>query len=342
MFFENNLQFYKTTFCYQEKRCWRRYIYLWIYYAIYEELEMKDIDRARQVYKACLDNIPHKTFTFAKVWVMFAKFEIREKRLDVARKILGSAIGKCPKDKLFREYIDLEFQLKEFGRCRTLYHKFLEFSPENCRTWTEFAEMETNLTDIDRARAIYELVITQQLDMPEVMWKAYIDFEINLAEYDKVREIYKRLLERTPHIKVWLSYSLFELSTEDDDCIEKSRAVYKTANKFMKERKNEERVAMQNHEDWETLKKTRDEERATLLEKWMEFENEYGDDESLAAIQKLLPRRVVSSRATKADGSAVSWEEHYEYIFPDEENTKIYSNLRAKALNYELQKAKPS
>jgi len=47
----------------------------------------------------------------------------------------GTSIGKCPKDKLFRGYIELELQLREFDRCRKLYEKFLEFSPENCTTW---------------------------------------------------------------------------------------------------------------------------------------------------------------------------------------------------------------
>jgi crooked neck len=47
----------------------------------------------------------------------------------------GVAIGKCPKNKLFRGYIDMELQLREFERCRVLYEKFLEFGPENCTTW---------------------------------------------------------------------------------------------------------------------------------------------------------------------------------------------------------------
>ena len=50
-----------------EKRYWQRYIYLWIKYALWEELEAEDADRARQVYKACLNLIPHSIFTFAKV-----------------------------------------------------------------------------------------------------------------------------------------------------------------------------------------------------------------------------------------------------------------------------------
>ena len=71
-------------------------------------------------------------------------------------------------DKLFREYIELELQLREFDRCRKLYEKFLEFAPANCSTWIKFAELETILGDPDRARAIFELAIAQsQLDMPE-------------------------------------------------------------------------------------------------------------------------------------------------------------------------------
>lgn len=82
----------------------------------------------------------------------------------------GTAIGKCPKNKLLKGYIELELQLREFDRCRKLYEKYLEFSPENCTTWIKFAELETILGDADRARAIFELAIGQpRLDMPEVM-----------------------------------------------------------------------------------------------------------------------------------------------------------------------------
>lgn len=81
----------------------------------------------------------------------------------------GTAIGKCPKNKLFKGYIELELQLREFDRCRKLYEKYLEFSPENCTTWIKFAELEAILGDTDRARAIFELAIGQpRLDMPEV------------------------------------------------------------------------------------------------------------------------------------------------------------------------------
>ena len=72
----------------QEKRYWRRYIYLWINYALFEELEAEDVERTRDVYKACLNLIPHKKFTFAKIWLYYAQFELRQKQIASVRKIL--------------------------------------------------------------------------------------------------------------------------------------------------------------------------------------------------------------------------------------------------------------
>ena len=103
------------------------------------------MDRTREVYRAALNTIPHKEFTFAKIWIMFAHFEIRQLELTQARKVLGNAIGMCPKTKLFRGYIELELELREFARARTLYDKFLEFNPSNCTTWIKYAELETIL-----------------------------------------------------------------------------------------------------------------------------------------------------------------------------------------------------
>ena len=131
-----------------EKRFWRRYIYIWINYAVYEELEASDEDRARQVYQTCLDIIPHKKFSFAKIWIMFAQFELRHHNLQRARKVLGVAIGKCPKDKIFDSYIDLEIKLGNIDRCRTLYQKWLETAPYNCKAWCKFAELEDSLAEV--------------------------------------------------------------------------------------------------------------------------------------------------------------------------------------------------
>ncbi|KAF6023822.1 CRNKL1 [Bugula neritina] len=306
----------------QEKRLWRRYIYLWINYALYEELETQDMERTRQVYTACLDLLPHKKFTFAKIWIMLSHFEIRQKNLQAARKAMGVAIGKCPKDKLFRSYIDLEIQLREFERCRILYQKFLEFNSENVMTWIKFAELETLLGETERARAIYNLAVQQpRLDMPEVLWKSYIDFEIELEEYDNTRKLYELLLERTRHIKVWLSYAQFEMTTGADDSAAKCRNVYKKANDSLKDDSSAK------------------EERVMLLEAWKQHEFDYGDDESQGSVDKLMPKKVKKRRkVTAEDGSDAGWEEYFDYIFPDDASAQPNLKLLEKAKQWKLKK----
>jgi crooked neck len=151
-----------------EKRFWQRYIYIWINYALYEELEARDVERTREVYRACLKVIPHAEFSFSKIWIMAAKFELRQRRLDACRKIFGLAIGLAPKAKIFATYIEIEFQLGNVDRCRTLYEKYLEIEPQNCSTWIKYAELERSLGEIERGRSIFELAVDQaMLDMPE-------------------------------------------------------------------------------------------------------------------------------------------------------------------------------
>jgi tetratricopeptide (TPR) repeat protein len=194
-----------------EKRFWQRYVYLWIKYALFEELVALDVERTREVYRTCLKLIPHASFTFAKVWVLAAQFEVRQRRLDAARKIFGMAIGMCPKNKLFRSYIEMELSLGNVDRCRTLYEKFLEFNPVSAAAWGQWAELETALGETERARALYEIAISQEeLDMPEAMWKAYIDHEIAEGSRVNARGLYERLLEKTQHVKVWMSYAKME------------------------------------------------------------------------------------------------------------------------------------
>jgi crooked neck len=282
-----------------EKRFWRRYIYLWINYALFEELYAKDAERAQEVYKECLKLVPHKIFSFSKLWIMYANFEIRQKNLKAARVIFGNAIGMAPKDKLFQAYIQLEMQLGSFDRCRTLYGKYLECQPANCTAWTKFASLEKDLGEAERCRAIYEMAIAQPLlDMPEVLWKTYIDFEIEEHEYDRVRALFKRLLERTKHVKVWISHAQFEHSIENT---QGARDIYEQAFQALKN------VEMK-------------EERVLLIESWREFEQKNGDQHTLEMVMKRMPKRIIKRRPIKApDGMEVGMEEYYDYIFPDEQ-----------------------
>jgi len=257
--------------------------------------------------KKCLEIIPHKIFTFSKIWLQAANLEIRLKNLAGARQLLGTALGKCPRDKLFKGYIDLEMQLFEIDRCRKLYEKYLEFMPENCQAWAKYAELEASLNEVDRARGIFELAVSQPvLDMPEVVWKSYIDTEIKIGDYNRTRVLYKRLLQRTKHVKVWISSAQFEASIKE---IDRARAVMNEADAYFKSM-TEQR-----------------EERKMLLEANLEMELKYGTKETQEKAKEKLPKRVKKKRQILLeDGTEAGWEEYWHYIFPDE--TQKSGNLK--------------
>lgn len=219
-----------------DKRFWKRYIYIWILYTSFEELDAKDIEKTKAVFEKCLSIIPHQEFTFSKIWIMYSQFYIRTKNLEMARKVFGNAIGKCPKDKIFKAYIQLEMQLGNFDRCRKIYEKYLLIFPDNPLPWIGFAELECMLEEYSRARSLFESAIKlPALNMPETIWKAYIDMEISLNNIPKARELYTRLLDKTKHLKVWISVAEFE---EKYGKIEYMRNLFEKADEFF--RHNEE------------------------------------------------------------------------------------------------------
>uniref|UniRef100_A0A0D3GHA5 Pre-mRNA-splicing factor Syf1-like N-terminal HAT-repeats domain-containing protein n=1 Tax=Oryza barthii TaxID=65489 RepID=A0A0D3GHA5_9ORYZ len=263
----------------EEKRYWQRYIYLWINYALYEELDAKDMERTKEVYSECLKLIPHKKLTFSKMWLMAAQFEIRQKNLKAARRILGNAIGMAPKGKIFKKYIEIELYL------------------------------EKSLGETDRARSIYELAIAQSaLDTPEVLWKEYLQFEIDKNEFHRTCELYERLLDRTKDLKI--------------EQVRRCRAVFERAFEYFRTSAPE-------------LK----EERAMLLEEWLNKEVSFGHVGDVTLVQKKAPRKVKRKRPVPSeDGSTTAYEEYMDYIFPDE--VALAPNLKILEAAYKWKKQK--
>ncbi|KAM1223783.1 hypothetical protein ACFX2G_043724 [Malus domestica] len=251
------------------------------------------------------------------MWIIAAEFEIRQLKLESARKILGTAIGKAAKGKIFKRYIEIAWQLRNADRCRKLYEKYLHWSPENCYAWIRYAEFEKKLCDTERARSVYELAISQkQLDKPELLWKSYIDFELAERESERARNLYERLLERTQHVKVWISYAAFEASTmvggdgmrsedvieQKEQCIQRARRVFERASEYFRTSAPE-------------LK----EQRTMLLEQWLNTEEEFGDFGDVTLVQAKLPRRLKRKRPIVIeDGGSAGFEEYIDYLFPEE------------------------
>ncbi|CAN1244758.1 Crooked neck-like protein 1 [Linum perenne] len=328
----------------QEKRYWQRYIYLWINYALYEELDAEDVERTRAVYRLCLQQIPHEKFSFAKIWLLAAQFEIRQLNLKGARQILGNAVGKAPKDKIFKKYIEIELQLGNMDRCRKLYEKYLEWSPQNCYAWSKYAELERSLGETERARAIFELAIAQPaLDMPELLWKAYVDFEISEGENERTRQLYERLLDRTKHLKVWISYAKFEASAAGNDdseegtvsedkkllCIENARSKFDHETGVFEKALNYFRTSAPE------LK----EERAMLLEEWLNMESSFGELGNVGLVQPKLPKKLKRKRPINTEDGLSGMEEYIDYVFPEENHAP---NLKILEAAYKWKKQKLS
>jgi len=319
----------------QEKRFWRRYVYLWINYAIFEELVAKDMPRTREVYRACLTLLPHRLFTFGKVWLMAAHLEVRQRDLGAARRLLGQAIGMCGKENIFRGYIELEHQMGEIDRCRAIYGKYIAAMPHNCAAWRNFAALEAAVGETQRARAIFDLAVgSEELDMPEVLWRAYIDWEVGEAEYLRARALHLRLVERSGgHVKTWVAYAQFlaeygayvrdvESTEQAGGDVAAARAVF-----------------LQGYTQLKTdgLK----EERLLLLEAWRDAESEAlqgagagGDRAHLKEVEGRFPKKIKMRRPVlAADGvTPLGSEEYFDYVFPDDEQKMVGMKFLEKAM----------
>ncbi|BFG34861.1 hypothetical protein CerSpe_211350 [Prunus speciosa] len=269
------------------KLIWKRYVDLWIDYARYEEFVAAGgdaVERTRQAYRQCLELIHHTKFSFVKAWLHAAQFEIRQLNLEGAHKILGASIGCAPKAAIFDKYIEMELRLGNVDRCRKLYENYLDWLPRNSNNWVKYAELEKTLGEEERARGIFELAIGQpQLDKPGLLWKAYIDFERWEGEVERARQIYERLLDRTQHLKVWLSYAKFEAQghqskdslvaqgrEEQCVCIQRCRGVFERAVKYLD--KNKLKV-----------------ERLMLIKEWLIMETSFGDMGDVSLVKAKFP-----------------------------------------------------
>jgi crooked neck len=248
---------------------------------------------------------------------------LRKLDLDQCRKTFGIALGTCTKEKLFKDYIAIELSLREFDRARQIYEKYLQWNPSNCTAWINFAELEKMLGDLERSRGIYEIATNQtELDLPEVLWKSYLDFEVENEEWEKARGLYTRLLDRTNHVKVQISFANFEFTAQDGT---------------LEERTQKARERFEISYDWcknHTLK----EERVLLLEAWVQFEHANGTEEELEKVKAKQPKSVKKRRKVVVDGVESGWEEYFDYIFPEDDTDAANIKLLAMAHQWKMNK----
>lgn len=243
---------------------------------------------------------------------------------------------------------------KQHNSVRTLYEKYLEWDPSNADAWLSFAELEAALGEHARARALYELSVAQAvLDAPERVWRAYVEFECARRARARARVLYERLLDRTRHVKVWLSYARFEQEPLPADEDEEGEEGEEADGGERQRRRAAEEQQEQDPDDDESMapaacerrlararavfergfKALREhspnakQEAVLLLDAWRAAEagaaREWGRAQAdvaaaVAAVDAKAPRRVKRKRpAAAAAGGA--FEEYWDLAFSDEQ-----------------------
>ena len=158
--------------------------------------------------------------------------------------------------------------------------------------------------------------------MPELLWKAYIDFEEEEAqepeEYERPRQLYERLLEKTEHVKVWISYAHFEINVPDFEAAPPEEGEEEPVSEASKKRARA--IFQRAHKLYKDQGLT--EERVQLLNAWKSFEDTHGTEEDKEKLAKQMPRRVKKRRKLDDD----SFEEYMDYVFPADDETSASMN----------------
>lgn len=151
------------------------------------------LERARDLFEQCLENCPAN---FAKtIYLLYAKLEEEHGMARHAMAVYERATSAVLPEEMFEVfniYIKRAAEIYGVPKTRQIYEKAIEVLPED-RTremCVRFAEMETKLGEIDRARAIY--VHCSQICDPRVtteFWQIWKEFEVHHGNEDTMREM---------------------------------------------------------------------------------------------------------------------------------------------------------
>ena len=143
----------------KDKKHWKRYIYVWLFYAQFEESVAKDFDRTRQVYSTAVRICDMMGVHLFKLFKNFAEFEIRQLNIDGLRKCLTHAltVTRGAKRSIPRFWIETELKLGSVNHARHVAAKCIELNPQSDQVWQAFIDLELALGESARADALSAL-----------------------------------------------------------------------------------------------------------------------------------------------------------------------------------------
>ncbi|XP_047514191.1 pre-mRNA-splicing factor syf1 homolog [Pieris napi] len=166
------------------------------------------LERARDLFEQCLENCPPE---FAKsIFLLYAKLEEEHGLARHAMSVYERATTAVLPEQMFEMfniYIKKAAEIYGVPKTRQIYEKAIETLAEgNSREMcVRFAEMETRLGEIDRARAIY--AHCSQMCDPRItaeFWNTWKEFEVRHGNEDTMREMLriKRSVQATYNTQV--------------------------------------------------------------------------------------------------------------------------------------------
>ncbi|KAI3458535.1 hypothetical protein Pfo_015198 [Paulownia fortunei] len=166
--------------------------------------------------------------------------------------------------------------------------------------------------------------------------KKYNEIDQLEFEYERARTLYERLLNSTKDLKVWISYAKFEASAMDEGlhesdlpesdyeqkrkCLQRARAMFERARSYFRTSAPE-------------LK----EERAMLLEEWLNMESSFGELGNVDLVLVKLPKKPKKRWQIETEEGPAGYEEYIDYLFAEETQT---TNLKILEAAYKWKKQK--
>lgn len=273
---------------------WRMYALLWLRYAFFAEAQSLD---AASVYERALSHYDHARLSSVTLWSSYAALLVRQRASPAqCRKLWGSALGRtrgnpAANPKIILAYIDFELKLDDFGRARKLFGILCTNWPQLATTWIAFARFEAKQTELERASALWELALGLDLDSKDSVWLEYIDYAAEFVSIDAARAIAQRALEQSEDQADMVAHvAMFELGLGMDDPDAVPDTVALTA-------------ARKVFEDW--FSRVGSDVQMAVFELYTQFEESYGDNESLQKLQKRRPAPAEESGAGGVDDADI-------------------------------------
>lgn len=279
----------------ETKAGWRKYVYLWISYAVWTELKCGDVKGAADIYRRCIKGISgeHKQFSFGKLWILYAQTLVRNGDVAGARRVFGSGIGVLGmKEGIYRAYVEMEKGLGEIGRVRRVYEKWLENMPKEGKVFVEYAQVEMELGEMERAWGVLEVArAVEEVGEKERIWETAVEVG---REIGKARdEFFQQFVKAVKRGKPWLIWA--REVRERGGGEEEIREVFRKGERFVRGAVVEGGAAV--------------EEVSVVVEGWIEWEQSVGGN--VDEVGRLMPKKVKRKRCHKG-----GWEEYWEQVLP--------------------------